>query len=261
MNGEDRSGEVRSDLNSLEGSLFSIILPKIILGGIISMYRGKNMRQTKQMMTFLFTILTITAFLWFEASAFSYDEGKTVINSSEGILIQGENISVPDGIDFTGNGTEQDPYIFSSMWMNNTEGPGICINGSSSHIIIRDTFVTYGIYNMSDGIFISNTTNITIVDSLFQNCYIGVHLENSSNIQVIGSALSGNRYGAVVRNSPGNEFTDCSVNGNMIDGMLLENSEGTVISYCEMVSNSARIANDAAIRVVRSSDSIILIRQ
>jgi parallel beta-helix repeat protein len=181
----------------------------------------------------------------------------TVSYSREGVVIQGDNITLPDGMGFSGNGTQQDPYILRSIWINNTDGPGIWINGSSSHIVILDSAVTYGIFNRSDGIFISNSTNITIVDTLIQNCYAGAYIDNSSSIRMIGCDMSGNRYGALLRNSPRNEITDCSMNGNTIDGLLVEDSEEAIISYCELTANSARIANDAGIRVVRSSGSVI----
>jgi parallel beta-helix repeat protein len=173
------------------------------------------------------------------------------------MYINGEEMSIPDSIEFLGNGTEIEPYIFERLWINNTNGPGIWINGSSAHIIIKDTYVTFGIFNRSDGIFISNSTNVTIAESLVQSCYIGIHLDNSSDIKIIGSDLSGNRYGALFRNSPRNELTDCSMNGNTIDGVLIEDSEESIVSFCEMRANSARIANDAAIRIIRSSGSIV----
>jgi len=86
---------------------------------------------------------------------------------------------------------------------------------------------------------------------------IGLHIDNSSDIQIVGSDLSGNRYGILMRRSPGIAVTDCTASGNLIDGFYVERSEKCIISFCQLISNSARISNDAAIRVIGSSHTII----
>ncbi|MGA1873511.1 MAG: nitrous oxide reductase family maturation protein NosD [Thermoplasmatota archaeon] len=187
----------------------------------------------------------------------SDDDVLTILQIREGIVIEGMEVSTPEGAAVEGNGSEEDPFVIASIWINNTGGPGIIINGSRSHVIIKDVIITYGIWNRSDGIFISNSTNITIVDSLVQNCYIGLHIDNTSSAQVVGSDLSGNRYGAIIRNSAGIDVTDCTLNGNLIDGILIETSDAVIVSFCQFVSNSARIANDAGIRVLRSPNTMI----
>ena len=194
---------------------------------------------------------------WSIEPASSQETEAAFTYTTERILLDNGTLSLPDGIELSGTGSMDDPFILDSIWINQTDGPAIWINGSTDQIIIRNTAVTYGIWTRSDGIFISNSTNVTIVDSLVQNCYIGLHIDNSSDIRVIGSDLSGNTYGIMSRASPDNNITDCSMNGNLIDGLMLEGSDRCTISFCQFISNSARIANDAAIRAVRSSDTIV----
>ncbi|MFW3145756.1 MAG: right-handed parallel beta-helix repeat-containing protein [Thermoplasmatota archaeon] len=176
---------------------------------------------------------------------------------SGAIKIEGRNISVPEGFETTGSGTLEDPLIIGPVWLNNTDGPAISVRNSSAHIIIRSAAATFGIWNRSDGIFVANSTNVTLVDCYVQNCYIGLHIDNSTGVQAVGCDLSGNRYGVLARKSPLTSIRDCSMNGNLIDGVLMEDSANCTLSYCQLISNSARISNDAAVRAVRSSGFIV----
>lgn len=176
-------------------------------------------------------------------------EGALIIDGMESDLEAIPNIQ--------GDGTLETPYIVEYLFINNTSTPGIRINNSSIHIIIKDVVVFNNIWNRTDGIMISNSSNVTIVDSMVQGCYIGLHVDSSSEVHAIGCDLSGNRYGIVVRNGPDVRITDCSAHGNMVDGIWIDRSDRCTISYCQLVSNSARISNDAAIRITESSEPLI----
>ena len=115
-----------------------------------------------------------------------------------------------------GSGTENDPYLIEGL---NISTSACCVNISNTdvHFVVRDCLLTTdplfpGVRDGEDGVYFSNVTCGSIVDSVFDRKYFGVEIENSSHCEVARCVFGRNTWSGIrVDNS-----TRCSVAHNLV---------------------------------------------
>jgi parallel beta-helix repeat protein len=89
-----------------------------------------------------------------------------------------------------GSGTQADPYIIKG-WSINASGSdsGISVSGTSKFLLIADCILSYA---MSEGILLSDASNVTVTaSSCFGNQY-GIRLSHSENNHIVDSMFQSN---------------------------------------------------------------------
>ncbi|MFW6196263.1 MAG: right-handed parallel beta-helix repeat-containing protein, partial [Thermoplasmatota archaeon] len=85
---------------------------------------------------------------------------------------------------WTGNGTEQDPFIITDYYFNmNETQTAVYIENTDVHFVLKNCNITYS----SCGIVLSQVKNGTIQDNTFYNNDCGVRLFNSQNNIIEGN--------------------------------------------------------------------------
>ncbi|UCH89536.1 MAG: right-handed parallel beta-helix repeat-containing protein, partial [Thermoplasmata archaeon] len=112
-----------------------------------------------------------------------------------------EDFTFENGV-FYGTGTEQDPYIITSLAINGSaKGHGIFIGNTTKHFIITycklyDSSSNGDEYNRNSGLILYNVTNATITDiELASNKGSGIYINNSRNFTIEGCRLHNNSIG------------------------------------------------------------------
>jgi parallel beta-helix repeat protein len=162
-----------------------------------------------------------------------------------------------------GTGSASDPYILRSIWINDSSVPGILINNSDKHIIIKDCMITYGGWYGAPGISLIDSSNVTIERVHVSGCSVGILVERSESIRVMGSELVLDDHCMKLRSSENIFLENNSFMGSLIDGVILESCTDITIDNCEFRANSGRIENDASLLIsgckkVRILDSQII---
>jgi parallel beta-helix repeat protein len=144
------------------------------------------------------------------------------------IYIQGDEDFAQHAADenWTGDGSEENPYIIENYEINRTSEIGIEIISTTVHFIIRDSII-----NGRDSMIQLNMVR----NGIIENCVLDnnddcIILENSNNIQIKRNVIHSNwDFGITLSNSHNiiitdNNFTDCS------RGISLYKSTGNEIS-------------------------------
>jgi parallel beta-helix repeat protein len=175
------------------------------------------------------------------------------LNSSNPILIDGDNnFTSANGV-VGGSGTDNDPYIIENWVISASSNHGIHIKNTRSYFVIRNVVVengypTYnGIYfenvwngkienvvsmNNGNGIFLIFSNANTVLNSTVGYAYYGITLGYSHNNTFLNNTLGNNKYGFWLASSTsntlsGNIVENCTTTGT---GIVLNSSSSNTIS-------------------------------
>ncbi len=172
-------------------------------------------------------------------------------------------------LNFTGEGTELDPYLITNLFINATgvESRGILVHATSVHFEIRNcTILTdfVGI-DLSDnaantatinnntiisklgdggGISLSVGYGVTISNNEFAYFMQGIHINHAhNNIVVSNMILASNYQGINIRNSNFNEITYNTIENSQQHGLALVGSAHTNIIHHNTFINNSKAYN------------------
>jgi parallel beta-helix repeat protein len=212
----------------------------------ISATRGEKLIKRNGSYLLLLLILSIN----FAGFIDSYVEDKNRINSSgKPIVINTPLYTNPINIisdnnftdyGFSGNGTEELPYIIESFDIVTTEDFGINIEGTSKHFIVQNGYVEA----YRSGIRISEVEQNT---STVKNCWSfrntdmyygeGISVRYSDGCQIVNNTCSGNNMGIEVYRSDNVIIEDNNCYGNIRDGIKASTCQFIQISENKLTTN------------------------
>lgn len=145
-------------------------------------------------------IMTIAVFI--STVALLPPEGVFSLDLHDPIQIIGNsNFTLENGV-VNGNGTWNDPYVISG-WEITSPGVGraIYIENTTAHFRIENVFIHHTMVDA--GIYVVESTNGTVVDSLLEDNAVAVCFAFSSNISISASNLANFEVGVRIWNSSG----------------------------------------------------------
>ncbi len=152
--------------------------------------------------------------------------------------------------DFSGSGTQADPYIIEGL---NITADGYCISISATSVffIIRDCYFESGQYSSAiqlnqvdfgrverckivhsdDGLRLVQSSDCTIDNITAYGCSKGVYLYQSHRISISNSTIFRNRYGIDVYGSGNCSVVGCKIYRNTLRGVSLDASTDNCSIY------------------------------
>jgi parallel beta-helix repeat protein len=105
----------------------------------------------------------------------------------------------------TGSGTPADPYVIKNLTINPGASEwGFYISYTNKNLEIRNCTIN-GIYNSSYGIYIQDSSNITVVNCTFKDHTSSIYVISSSNVLIVNNSIKHNSidgiYFSVMNNS------------------------------------------------------------
>ena len=140
---------------------------------------------------------------WSEVRQFTLE-----INTHEPILIQGNNeFDAAHGVT-GGSGSAEDPYIIENWAIRASTAHGIHIKNTNAYFVIRNCQVIGG-QDQYNGIYLENVQNGRIESAITEEIYYGtgIYLSNSSNNTLIGNNAPSGLFGIYLSNSSNNDLT------------------------------------------------------
>lgn len=138
----------------------------------------------------------------------------------------------------TGSGTLSDPYVISGYEIFSFTGPGILVQSTSAHLVIRDVHVNStadGLLNPA--IHLQDVSNVTIEGSLLNDTENGIIIAESDNVTIsCVDIVDYSRWGVDVSYSRDISVMDSYLAGS--DGIL-----GSVVSEVVLTSNEICLAS------------------
>lgn len=111
-----------------------------------------------------------------------------------------------------GNGTADDPFIIENWSINASSTSGIKIVGTTAYIVIRNILIN-STGNLSNGIWIENATNCRMYKiSISNSSNFGIYMENSSRISIVDSSIKHGGYAIWMDQSSEISITNSSAN-------------------------------------------------
>ena len=135
----------------------------------------------------------------------------------------------PSGYNFTGSGTQIDPYLIEGYNITDFSQDLIEIRGTTVYFEIRDCILN-GINNSYYGIHFWNVGNGTIEDITLYNCIYGLYIQSSQNNNITNSDFFNNsEMGIYLSTSSFCRFINNNVSHNN-DGILIWSSSNNIFS-------------------------------
>ena len=122
----------------------------------------------------------------------------------------------PEGYNFPGTGTVEEPYLIAGYNITITTSSGISISHTTKYFIVRDCYVNT---NYS-GIIFNNVADgtATVFNNICDNNYVGIYIENSDSCIVTYNLLEENEiYGVFLDPDSDNNTIH---NNNFVDNNL-----------------------------------------
>lgn len=118
-----------------------------------------------------------------------------------------------------GNGTETDPYVISGHTIAATGEPGIQIDRTTLHIVIRDNDVSAGLNEF--GIWLNRSHNVRIEHNQVRDASFGIFIDGGLNVHVARNTVADSFWGIVLISSTDLTVTDNEAHGNQNGIMAL----------------------------------------
>jgi parallel beta-helix repeat protein len=143
---------------------------------------------------------------------------------------------------FTGNGSEDSPYLIENFMIETNSTPGfqegISISGTASHFIIRNCFIRGNVV----GIFLVDTSNGRIESNRFEELAISISIQGPME-GYQNHTIEGNSFDGTDADDP------YSARGVLIDGPnrninLLNNTFNNFTTAVQVTGSELRIANN-----------------
>ncbi|MGA1819620.1 MAG: right-handed parallel beta-helix repeat-containing protein [Thermoplasmatota archaeon] len=205
----------------------------------------------------LLAMFSLMIILASAAAASGQDDEGPLLKKHGPIHFDGSNITggLPEGV--TGNGTSENPFLISGLWINTTDSPGIVIRNSTSHMVVDYNLFTNGIPPVHPGILIENSSNVIVRNVAAYYCSRGVEVRNCSGIRISDSGFFGSYDGIHIQ---GRDITVenvlCKV--NVENGIMVNRSRNVTISRVIAELNTAILGYTSGIHLLDSSDVDIL---
>jgi len=156
---------------------------------------------------------------------------------ADNIKIIGNTISDNEGPGVQTNSGSNNIFMKNNIVSNNNDH-GICIGGtsnSSGHNILQNTIIN----NQGIGLFISLVTNSNFYgNTVSDNLYYGIAIFESNNIKLSFNDVSYNSMsGAIIMKLTNSKISNNEFSCNE-DGIIIERSQGNVISENEIACNA-----------------------
>jgi parallel beta-helix repeat protein len=119
-----------------------------------------------------------------------------------------------------GSGTINDPYVIENWEIKADLTPGIHIENTNVHFVVKNCYVYHGQVNHKPGILFNGVTNGEIIDCNVSNNDDGVHLRNSSFIKITNCKLIRNAGNIFLYNANNCEISNC-ISEKTANGILI----------------------------------------
>ncbi len=221
------------------------------------MNRGSlfNCIYTKKIAQMLFILMILVSgqfFVIFSETGFEPNidvrqvEGQMRDFSLSSVTIVGDSDFSEPGSDWTGTGSEGDPYLLSNMIINLTGVSGNCIRISNTRAFFRIENCTVIGGSLGYGIILSNTTNGEIQNNTIKkNSEAGVYLAWSSNINVSLNLIRDNLDGVrVTTYSSENNIQNNTISRNSRYGIFMDATSHSNLVKCNTFDVNSYNAQD-----------------
>ena len=191
---------------------------------------GEALRSTK----ISFSTVLVTIVVASSLSAFLVaNENVTAFTPHAPIVIYGDgDFTAANGVT-GGSGIPSDPYIIEGWEFDSSAGQGICLQGTTAHVVIRGNSVHET--SWSGGIELWYSTNVDIENNTIYNNYQnGIFLYHVLDVFLRDNDISGNSGGLVIV---------ASTNVTMEDNTLTSDSVFLYGDVNEMSSHSISTSN------------------
>ncbi|MFW9778686.1 MAG: nitrous oxide reductase family maturation protein NosD [Candidatus Heimdallarchaeota archaeon] len=139
---------------------------------------------------------------------------------------------------FTGKGTEADPYTLTGFNFTDNTGTLIHIQNTTAHFEIYDNILN-GIDKSNTGIFLSEVINGTILLNFVQNANYGIYLQKTNGSYLLNNSIVESLYnGIFLADSPLNTIGGNDVIANSAHGISVTASSYTSIFENDVLNNS-----------------------
>ena len=117
-------------------------------------------------------------------------------------------------------GSSLNPFIIENYLIDASAANGICISNTNAYLVIENCVIANGSSNY-DGIYLSNTTNVKIINNSLWNNNIGIELELVNTTAVLSNNCSNNLYGLYMDSVNNNAIEANNYVLNTADGIWL----------------------------------------
>jgi len=140
-------------------------------------------------------------------------------------------------LNFTGDGSSNDPYVIENYKISATIETGVTIKNTNLHFIIRDVIVSDVLLNHYTGFYLENVTHGTLANNTAHNNRYGFYIKNSFNNTLISNKAIGNTNGLSLNCSYLNNLTANIITNNR-HGFSIESSYNNSILGNEVIDNT-----------------------
>ncbi|MFX0123006.1 MAG: BMP family ABC transporter substrate-binding protein [Candidatus Hodarchaeota archaeon] len=157
---------------------------------------------------------------------------------------------------FAGTGTWNDPFRIEGLYIFDTGGTLIEINGITDYYQIRDNLLN-GFNTAGQGMFITNSRNGNISNNAIIKTGDGIRLEYSINHTITDIAIFNNSYGIILDSSSNlNNVSHNTISHSYWDGIAIGGVGG---SHNNTISHNTIYKNrDAGMRLSDSTENLII---
>ncbi|MFX0132773.1 MAG: nitrous oxide reductase family maturation protein NosD [Candidatus Hodarchaeota archaeon] len=149
-----------------------------------------------------------------------------------------------------GKGTIDNPYIISNWWilprLSFGNKPLIHIENTDAHVVIKNCIII-GLHFRNiiwnNGIYLHNTSNISIKNCKISNCYDGIWIHNSTYNYVGNTFFKNNRCGIYIRRSSNNNVVKCEFKNCPLSGVTISWGNDPYNEYEHIPSSFNTIEN------------------
>jgi len=125
-----------------------------------------------------------------------------------------------------GDGSKNNPYIINDLYIFNELTPGIYMKSTHVYAVINGAYIE----NAEDSIYLENSSNIVIKNSILKNAVnSGIYLYSSSNITISNNNCSSNMIGVYLSSSSNNTISNNICTHNSWDGIWFLDSENNTV--------------------------------
>ncbi len=100
------------------------------------------------------------------------------------------------------------------------------------------TFQGFTVSGANRGIYLSDSNECKIIDSMVSGCYQGIRLSNSNLCNISNSSVSGCYVGMHLSDSEGCSIIDCITDNNFYTGLYIDDSFNNSILNCTIENNT-----------------------
>jgi parallel beta-helix repeat protein len=139
---------------------------------------------------------------------------------------------------FTGAGTESNPYTLTGFSFSTNVSTLIHIENTTKNFEIFDNFLD-GLDKSNKGIFLKDVTNGTVLANIIEKTSYGIYLQNTNRSFLMNNSVSQSMYnGVFLANSPFNTISGNQALANSAHGISVTASSNTTISENDVTNNS-----------------------